>query len=302
MRAAVFGASGLLGRSVMRAFHDCEVTGTSLRRTGQGLVAVDATSADEIQRVLSRLRPDVVVNCVGERRPEVWATAPARAHELNVDAARLIAEGARHHGARLLHISSDYVFDGRNPAYRTDAPRNPVNVYGRWKLLAEDVVRSVCPDAAILRLPVLYGPAQYTAETNLTQIARLVSAGVDAELDDVCVRYPTHADEAAEVCRWIAAAQLRGQCLGSVCHWSAEQGFTKYRMAVLIARRFGLPTDHIRAGEADAASGDRPVDCRLDCQDLRAVLGWPAHRYRMFSDEFPQVVEPWLLSSRRVSG
>ncbi|MDF5756749.1 SDR family oxidoreductase [Spongiactinospora sp. TRM90649] len=297
----IFGASGLLGRPMMRAFADQQVSGTGLRRKSQRLITLDATSPGDVRDVLDRLRPDIVVNCVGERRPEVWAGAPARARRLNVAAARLIAQGAHDHGARLLHISSDYVFDGRNPAYRTDAPRNPVNAYGRWKRLAEDAVRSLCPEATILRLPVLYGRAEYATETNLTQIASQLSAGCDMELDDDCVRYPTHANEAAEVCRWIAGAQLQGRYLGSVCHWSAEQGFTKYEMVVMIARRFGLPAVHVRAGQADTAGGDRPVDCRLDCGDLRAALGWPAHRYRRFDEEFTQVVEPWLLSFRPVS-
>ncbi|MFF8732327.1 sugar nucleotide-binding protein [Streptomyces sp. NPDC015171] len=219
-------------------------------------------------------------------------SAPERARAGNVDAARLIAEGARRCGAQLVHISSDYVFDGTAPPYRPDSLPNPLNAYGRWKLLAEHAVRGDCPDAAILRLPVLYGPVRFAAETNLTEIARQVAAGAPVELDDVCVRYPTHVDEAAEVCRRLAGALLQGQCLGSVAHWSAEQGMTKYRMALLIARRFHLPADHVRAGDADAASGDRPVDCRLDCQDLPAALG-PASR--LFDIEFPPVVEPWMI-------
>ncbi|WP_116209316.1 dTDP-4-dehydrorhamnose reductase family protein [Streptomyces olivoreticuli] len=286
----VFGASGLLGRSMMRAFEDWKVTGTSFRRKGQGLVTVDATSTDDVLNALSRFEPDVVINCVGERRPEAWANAPVRAHELNVEAARLIAEAARQHGASLLHISSDYVFDGTAPPYRVDARRNPMTAYGQWKLLAEDAVRRACPEAVILRLPVLYGPVEYAAETNLTQIARQVGSGEPAELDDVCVRYPTHVDEAAEVCRWLAA-QSKGQYLGSVAHWSAEHGFTKYRMGLMIAQHFGIAPDHIKAG---AASGDRPADCRLDCLDLRAALGWPVDHYRTFADEFPQAVAPWV--------
>ncbi|MFJ3519857.1 dTDP-4-dehydrorhamnose reductase family protein [Streptomyces sp. NPDC090131] len=298
VRAVIFGASGLLGRRAMRAFDDVSVTGTVFSRTGAGLVPVDATSADDVRGVLDRLRPDVVVNCVGERRPEVWASAPERAQRRNVEAARLIAEGARRHGARLVHVSSDYVFDGAAPPYRPNSVPNPLNAYGRWKLHAEEAVRAACPDAAILRLPVLYGPAEYAAETNLTQIGAQMSAGECIELDDVCVRYPTHADEAAEVCRRLAGALLQGQRLGSVNHWSAHEGFTKYQMAVLIARRFGLPAGRIRAGAADATSGDRPVDCRLDRDNLPAVFSWPPVRHRSFRAGFPPVVEPWLLATR----
>ncbi|MFC5253081.1 dTDP-4-dehydrorhamnose reductase family protein [Streptomyces nigrescens] len=298
MRAVIFGASGLLGRSVMRAFNDMTVTGTGFSRTAPGLARADATSADDIDRLLGRAQPDVVVNCVGERRPQRWAATPDQARDKNVDAARLLAQSTRQCGARLLHISTDYVFDGKAAPYRPDSPPNPLNAYGRWKLLAEHAVRAACPDAAILRLPVLYGPAQFAAETNLTELARQVGARAPVELDDVCVRYPTHTDEAAEVCRWLAGALVRGQRLGAVAHWSAEQGFTKYQMAVLIADRFGLPAGHIRPGEADAVSGDRPIDCRLDCRDLPEALGTVR---RHFTTEFPPVVEPWLLPAEPIS-
>ncbi|MER0240865.1 SDR family oxidoreductase [Streptomyces sp. HSW2009] len=297
MRAVIFGASGLLGRSVLRAFADTNVTGAGFRRSN-GLVRVDATSASDVERLLDRDRPDVVVNCVGERRPAAWASTPDQARGRNVDAARVITESARQRKARLLHISSDYVFDGKSAPYRPNDRPSPLNVYGRWKLLAEQVVLAACPDAAILRLPVLYGPAQFAAETNLTDIARQVSLGARLELDDVCVRYPTHVDEAAEVCRRLAEALLHGQCTASVIHWSAAQGFTKYRLALVVAHRFGLSDERIRAGEADAARGDRPLDCRLVCQGLPAAFG-SVHR-RPFRTEFPSVVEPWLLSPRPV--
>ncbi|MFF5491520.1 dTDP-4-dehydrorhamnose reductase family protein [Streptomyces virginiae] len=300
MRAVIFGASGLLGRRMVRAFGDMTVTGTGFSRTAGALVAVDATSADAIARLLGRERPDIVVNCVGERRPAVWAGEPDRARAGNVDAARLIAKGARRCGARLVHISSDYVFDGMAPPYQPDSLPNPLNAYGRWKLTAEHAVRAACPDAAILRLPVLYGPVRFAAETNLTEIAHQVAAGAPVQLDDVCVRYPTHADEAAEVCRRLAEVLVKGKHLGSVAHWSAEQGLTKYQMAHLIARRFDLPAGHLRAGEADAAAGDRPVDARLDCHDLLAALG-PV-RHRLFDIEFPAVVEPWLTPAAPVRG
>ncbi|MFJ5850589.1 dTDP-4-dehydrorhamnose reductase family protein [Streptomyces sp. NPDC092903] len=296
MRAVVFGASGLLGRSAMRAFSDVAVTGTGFSRGESDLVRIDATSAADIEHLLSRGRPDVILNCVGERRPGVWAGAPDQAQDRNVLAARLIAEGASRWGARLVHISSDYVFDGTSAPYRPHSIPNPLNAYGRWKLRAEQAVRAACPDAAILRLPVLYGPTQFAGETNLTEIAHQISTGDRVVLDDVCVRYPTHADETAEVCRRLADALVQGQHLGGVAHWSAQQGYTKYRMALLIARHFGLVANRVHAGASDAVSGDRPVDCRLDCKSLPAALR--PDRRRHFGAEFPAVVAPWLLPTR----
>ncbi|MGW6208941.1 dTDP-4-dehydrorhamnose reductase family protein [Streptomyces sp. NPDC055089] len=299
MKVVIFGASGVLGRSLLRSgFEDVSVAGFGFSRTGPGLTALDATEYGTVLRVLGRLRPDLVVNCVGERRPEVWSAEPSRAYQLNVHSARVIADCAQRTGARLIHVSSDYVFDGTAPPYRPDRLPNPLNAYGRWKLEAEQAVREVCPDVAILRLPVLYGPAQYAAETNLTQIAAQVGAGDDVELDDVCVRYPTHVYEAAEVCRRLGALMLLGRQLGSVNHWSAQDGYTKFAMGVLIARRFSLPAGNLRAGSVDATAGDRPVDCRLDRAGLPAALGWPPVRPRRFQEELASVAAPWVTALR----
>ncbi|MGW8700166.1 dTDP-4-dehydrorhamnose reductase family protein [Streptomyces eurythermus] len=294
MRVLIFGASGLLGRAVMRAFEYSNVTGTSFRRQRPGLITVDATSSTAVWRALDQTRPDVVVNCVGERHPGVWANAPAQAHDLNVEAARLTAEAARHHGAHLLHISNDYVFDGIAPPYRPSSRCRPLGFYGRLKLLAEDMVRTAYPDAAILRLPVLYGPVEYAGESSISEIAHEVSSGRPVELDDVCIRYPTHVDDAAQVCRRLATAQVQGRLVGTVHHWSAAQGFTKYQMGLLIARRFHFPPGHIKAGVGDLASGDQPVDPRLDCADLRIALGWPPENDRTFTDEILHVIAPWV--------
>ncbi|MFF5438789.1 dTDP-4-dehydrorhamnose reductase family protein [Streptomyces achromogenes] len=294
MRVLIFGASGLLGRAVMRAFADSHVTGTSFRRQRPGLIRVDATSRDTVWHALEQARPDVVVNCVGERHARVRAEEPARAHELNVSVAQFIAEATLAYGARLLHVSSDYVFDGIAPPYRPDSWCRPLGFYGRLKLLAEDTVRAVHPEVVILRLPVLYGPVEYAAESDITAIAQEVSSGRPVELDDACIRYPTHVDDAAQVCRRLATAQIQGRLVGTVHHWSAEHGFTNYQMGLLIARHFGFPPGHIKAGLEDLAGGDHPVDPRLDCSDLRTALGWRTEDDRTFANEVPHVVAPWV--------
>ncbi|MEU3413245.1 sugar nucleotide-binding protein [Streptomyces sp. NPDC006658] len=158
----------------MRAFADSHGTGTSFRRQRPGLIRVDATSPDAVWHALDQTRPGIVVNCVGERHARVRTEEPARAHELNVDVARLIAEATRAYGARLLHISSDYVFDGIAPPYRPHSRCRPQGFHGRLKLLSEDMVRAVHPEVVILRLPMLYGPVENVAESDITEIAQEV--------------------------------------------------------------------------------------------------------------------------------
>jgi S-adenosylmethionine synthetase len=83
----------------------------------------------------------VVINCVAERRPDVVDKSPDRAAELNVGVVGTLAAVAKDLGFWLVHISTDYVFDGTRPPYQPDDPPNPLNEYGRTKLAAEVLLR-----------------------------------------------------------------------------------------------------------------------------------------------------------------
>lgn len=85
----------------------------------------------------------MVVNCVAERRPDRVEQDEPHARRLNVDLVARLAEEAAHMGFRLVHISTDYVFDGSSPPYGPDAAPRPLNAYGRHKLEAEEAIRQV---------------------------------------------------------------------------------------------------------------------------------------------------------------
>lgn len=149
----VLGASGMLGRAVFKALtqlgHDkCRVVGTGHSRAVElGLEAVDVTDAAALSACLSRHRPRVVINCVAERRPDRVEQDEAHARRLNVELVERLAAAAAaaagEQGFHLVHISTDYVFDGSAPPYAVDAAPNPLNAYGRHKLEAEEAVRKV---------------------------------------------------------------------------------------------------------------------------------------------------------------
>lgn len=105
---------------------------------------LDVTNAADVGARLQGMGPgDVVINCVAERRPDRVDKDEARARVLNVDLLTRLAEAAAAHGFHLIHVSTDYVFDGSSPPYAPDAAPNPLNAYGRQKLEAEEVLRKV---------------------------------------------------------------------------------------------------------------------------------------------------------------
>ncbi|CAL9347064.1 dTDP-4-dehydrorhamnose reductase [Streptomyces sp. Tu 3180] len=151
----VTGAGGMLGRDVVG-----ELTRRGERVTGLDRTALDITRADAVERALAEHRPALVVNCAAYTAVDDAETDEERATAVNGDGPRLLARACAAHGARLVHVSTDYVFSGdaRTAPYPEDHPTAPRTAYGRSKLAGERAVLEELPGAsAVVRTAWLYG-------------------------------------------------------------------------------------------------------------------------------------------------
>src|ERR1039458_6796076 len=145
MKATVLGASGLLGKALMREWTRDEVVGLSSRD-------VDIRDADQVQRMLEKGRPDWIVLAAAYTNVDDCESHPDLALAVNRDGAVNVAQAAKRSGAKLLFISSDYVFDGKKTSpYEAGDARNPQSVYGRSKAEAEVRLLTVLPECCIAR-------------------------------------------------------------------------------------------------------------------------------------------------------
>ena len=154
-RIAIIGANGQLGSDVVREFAE---NGDEV----YGLTHADVEIADlnSVRRTLRELQPDIIVNTAAMHHVENCELEPERAYASNALGARNLALIAQDIPAVLMHISTDYVFDGAStcPYEETDTPR-PLNVYGNSKLAGEYFVRSIVDRHFVLRTSALYGNA-----------------------------------------------------------------------------------------------------------------------------------------------
>jgi len=151
MRVTIFGASGLLGQALMREWHGDAVTGLSSR---------DADIRDEgqVRRLVQEQRPDWVVLAAAYTDVDGCENSPDLAFAVNRDGAVNVAIAAKMAGARLLFLSSDYVFDGKKTTpYEINDARHPQSVYGRTKAEAEISLLGLLPDCCIVRTSWLFG-------------------------------------------------------------------------------------------------------------------------------------------------
>jgi dTDP-4-dehydrorhamnose reductase len=151
MRVTIFGASGLLGKALLREWSGDTVTGLTSR-------AADIRDAKRVQGVVEETNPGWIVLAAAYTDVDGCEGNPDLAFAVNRDGAVNVAEAAKKVGARLLFLSSDYVFDGKKTTpYEIEDARNPQSVYGRTKAEAEIKLLELMPDCCIVRTSWLFG-------------------------------------------------------------------------------------------------------------------------------------------------
>jgi dTDP-4-dehydrorhamnose reductase len=151
MKVMILGATGLLGKDLLREWREDEVVGL-------GSCDVDIRDAARVRTVVKKVRPDWIVLAAAYTDVDGCESKPELAFSVNRDGAVNVAQAAEEIGAKLLLLSSDYVFDGtKTSPYETDDARNPQSVYGRSKAEAEIGLLKVLPGCCIARTSWLFG-------------------------------------------------------------------------------------------------------------------------------------------------
>ena len=151
MKIVIFGASGLLGKELMRHWHGDELVGL-------GSKDADIRDSHQVNEVVQKSRPDWIVLSAAYTNVDDCETHAELALAVNRDGPVNVAGAARRVGAKLLFLSSDYVFDGKKTTpYESDDQRNPQSVYGRSKAEAEVRLLEILPDVCITRTSWLFG-------------------------------------------------------------------------------------------------------------------------------------------------
>jgi len=286
----VTGATGLLGRQVCQTFgrKGWVLRGLAFSRASGKLVRCDLTEPKEVARQFSEFRPHVVIHCAAERRPDKLEADRAYAQRINEGVARDVAENCSRHGSWLVYLSTNYVFDGRGAPYAEDATPQPLSVYGESKLAGERAIKAAHADAAIVRVPLLYGPIERVGETSVDGLLDCIKATRNPRLDNWQERYPTNTEDVAAVLEAMAATYIGRRCrcghgfgmvgleaLRGVFHWQANERHTKYTMAVIIAEIANLDaSSFVQVDTAPpAGSAPRPQFERMLCTRLEKLLG-----------------------------
>lgn len=277
MNLFVTGASGLVGStfSLLAARLGHQVVGTSHHFTGgvPGLhqeLTLDLGVPEAVQSALRAHPVDVIVNCAAIAEPALCDADPVRSQQINVELPALLAVEAARSGSRLIHLSSEQVFAGDRPPYRTTDPVGPLNRYGQQKVESEARVHRLAPvHAATVRAPLLIGNSLRRDRSLHERLLRDWASGKVPRL---------FTDEFRQVCSAenLAAALLELCDRPADCglfHWAGAEVVSRYDLGCRIRQRFGLseaqaPLLPVSRADDPAAVRLRPAHLGLDLSPL----------------------------------
>jgi dTDP-4-dehydrorhamnose reductase len=266
MKIAVIGANGQLGTDVAKAM---EANGyTTSRLTHSDIEISDEAS---VAATLGELRPKAVINTAAFHNVDHCERQPMQAFAVNALGVRNLARYCAGAGVYLLHVSTDYVFDGvkRAPYVETDYAL-PLNTYGNSKLAGEHYVRTICPTAAIMRVSGVYGANPCRAKSGLNFVSlmlKLAGERTEIRVVDDEILTPTYAvdiaRQAVELVKCHAPGLFHATAQGS-CSWYEFARYVFDKSATSVNLQKALPDEF-------PAKVARPSYSVLDNASLRSI-------------------------------
>lgn len=264
----VTGGSGYLGQQLIRlgrerwqvaaTYHAHPEAATSLTHR------LDLTDATGVVALCLELRPTVIIHTA--------AANPGSGQDftaVNVLGTRHVAQAAATCGARLIYLSTDMIFDGRQGNYTESAAPNPVTEYGRSKAEAEAEVRASGAEAVSVRTSLIYG-WQPTLDRQSRWIIDSLRSGAPLHLFTNELRCPIWVESLAAALLELTALDYTG-----VLNVAGAETLSRYAFGVQLARFHGLDPAPIIPADSRGYATPRPADCSLDCARARALLRTP---------------------------
>jgi dTDP-4-dehydrorhamnose reductase len=275
MRLLIAGWQGQIARGLIEAAPACrDVTACAV-----GRAALDICEARSIERALSHIEPSIVINSAAYTAVDKAETDRERAFALNSEGAKLLAEAAARRSIPIIHISTDYVYDGtkRMPYVEDDAP-NPTSVYGASKLEGENAVRQANPRHVILRTSWIFSPmGRNFVKTMLAQAEERRHVRVVDDQRGSPTYAPHLVAAILELARKLSAPSSAGEQWG-IYHAAGTGNTTWMGLAEEVFRRsaaLGGPTADVEPiSSADYPTpAARPANSQLDCSKLERTFG-----------------------------
>ncbi len=273
MRVLVTGAKGLLGNKIMDVFKresEYELLACDLSAGHDGILSLDITDHRKVMDAVGSFKPSTIINAAAYTNVDKAEVEKEIAYKVNATAVGHLADAANTFDAKLIHISTDYVFDGEKGNYSEESLPSPINYYGKTKLAGENLIKSKLRDYAILRTQVLYGFAANVKKNFVLWVIEKLSKGDNIHIVNDQVGNPTLADELA-----FAILKACQRNAVGVFHVSGYETISRYEFAKKIAKVFDLNLNLVKSVKSVEFEqpARRPKNSGFICLKAQTELG-----------------------------
>ena len=250
MKVIITGSNGLLGQKLLHKLREddsVELVATSIgvnrvtEKEGYKYVSLDITNENAVKKVMISENPQVIINTAAMTNVDVCEDQQEKCDDLNVNAVTYLSEISVEINAHLIHISTDFIFDGKNGPYSENDIPNPISYYGLSKLKSETILLESECRWTVLRTIVVFGVAEYLSKGNIVLWAKAALEKGDAlNIIDDQFRSPTLAEDLADAC----ILSFKKKKFG-VYNASGKDIMSIYEMVERIAKHYNYSTDNL---------------------------------------------------------
>jgi dTDP-4-dehydrorhamnose reductase len=282
----ITGANGLLGQKLVHLLlqqPDVQLVATGLGANRQSVkhgyeyMAMDITQEASVAEVMATTKPNVVIHTAAMTNVDQCESEKELCWLMNVDALRFLTKACTQHNSHLIHLSTDFIFDGAaGPYTELDSP-SPISYYGESKLAAEQIVQAASCPWAIARTVLVYGIVNDMSRSNIILwVKKSLEDGKSINVVTDQYRSPTLAEDLAMGCWLIAQKGATG-----IYNISGADLLTPYDMAMATARFFGLDQSLIKQADSSTFSqpAKRPPRTGFVIDKARRELGYAPHSF-----------------------
>ncbi len=282
----ITGSNGLLGQKLLGLFEDQNEYKIFATSRGENRVStfsnyeyhsLDICNKGEVIDLIGNLRPDYIINTAAMTNVDQCEDEKELCWDLNVRSVEYLKEACEKTGAFLLHLSTDFIFDGEDGPYPEDAKANPISYYGESKLAAEEVLINSEIEWAIARTVLVFGITEKMSRSNIILwVKNSLEEGKNLQIVDDQWRTPTLAEDLAMGCFLIVKKHAKG-----IFNISGKEMLTPYDMAMQTVEFFNLDGSLIEKtdGSKFQQRAKRPPKTGFILDKAEKELGYKPHTF-----------------------
>jgi dTDP-4-dehydrorhamnose reductase len=285
MRILVTGANGLLGQKLVNLLQKDKDVHLIATARGKSALTIskgeyhklDITDASEVDRIVAATKPEVIINTAAMTNVDQCETEREQCWKANVNSVKHIIQACSKNNVHLVHVSTDFIFDGSHGPLDENEKPAPVNYYGESKLAAEELIVKSNINWSILRTVLVFGITADMSRSNIVLwVKNNLEQGKSIQVVNDQWRTPTLAEDLASGCYLAAKQKAKG-----IYHISGKDFLSPYDIAIHTAEFFKLDKSLIKATDATMfkQTARRPLTTGFIIEKARKELGYEPHSF-----------------------